>query len=99
MAAWPVLNQPRSSLAEPGATGSRLPSWSNSACRSAPQHVTAPTRSLTATTQPRTGPALEGVDRVDLITPVIEQAELADRVGNFRDQVAAGLAQVTYLSV
>jgi hypothetical protein len=97
MAAWPVLNQPRSSLAEPGATGSGLPSWSNSAA-GPHRNTSAPTCSLTATTQPRTGPALEGVDRVDLITLVIEQAELADRVGNFRDEVAAGLAQVTYLS-
>jgi len=44
-------------------------------------------------------PALEGVDRVYLMTPVLEQAELIDLVGNFLDQAAAaGVQHATYLS-
>jgi uncharacterized protein YbjT (DUF2867 family) len=44
-------------------------------------------------------PALEGVDRVYLMTPVMGQAELTDLVGTFLDQAAAaGVQHVTYLS-
>jgi uncharacterized protein YbjT (DUF2867 family) len=44
-------------------------------------------------------PALEGVDRVYLMTPVLRQEGLTDLVGNFLDQAAAARVQhVTYLS-
>ena len=44
-------------------------------------------------------PALEGVDRVYLMTPVMGQAELTDLVGTFLGQAGtAGVQHVTYLS-
>jgi uncharacterized protein YbjT (DUF2867 family) len=42
---------------------------------------------------------LEGADRLYLMTPVIDQAQLANLVGKFLDEAAqAGVAHVTYLS-
>jgi uncharacterized protein YbjT (DUF2867 family) len=51
-------------------------------------------------TDPTTyGPALDGADRLWLMTPVIDQARLAFLVGSFLDQAAAaGVRHVTLLS-
>jgi uncharacterized protein YbjT (DUF2867 family) len=51
-------------------------------------------------TEPSTyGSALDGADRLYLMTPVLDQAQLANLVGNFLDQtVAAGVRHVTLLS-